>query len=97
MLFGRRYQPRQVAAAGAGAAYLGVCPSSKQWTATLTSRSSDAHIALGVFDSATEAATAFDQVCVARKFTPTQVHTDTHMLTQAHTGTHARTHKIGWL
>ena len=44
--------------------YIGVSQSGKRWVATLTSARAGYHMALGAFDSPTEAAAAYDEVCV---------------------------------
>ena len=66
-LFGRRLQPRRKNASAVGVTYLGVSQSSNRWSATLTSKASDAQIPLGVFDSPTEAAAAYDEVSLQGK------------------------------
>jgi hypothetical protein len=47
-----------------GVSYIGVSQSGKRWVATLTSARAGYHMALGAFDSPTEAAAAYDEVCV---------------------------------
>ena len=55
-------QARQKNASSVNVTYLGVQRCGGRWSAVLTSRSLDVQLPLGVFDSATEAAAAYDEV-----------------------------------